>query len=138
MSYLQGPYQFRAFLPPPDRPTAGTSRFIDGKTKRFELTPEGGFVTMPDTMQRVLLLLSFRVPPFGPFSTDVARATWRDQAFKALRVLTDANPPDITGLTITMSKERAGADNAVVEFIDSASGRKLGARVGATGTEVVL
>ena len=138
MSYIQGPYQYRALLPPLPRPTAGTSRFIDGQTRRFELTEDGGFVDMPDTMQRVMLLLAFNVPDIGQFSTEIARAEWRKRALKALEPLTAVQPPVITNLTITMSTSRPGSDDADIDFVDNSTGRRAGVSVGATGTTVRL
>ena len=137
MGYIQGAYRSRVFLPPLGRPEAGTSRHLDGETRRFELTATGGFRAMPDTMQRVLLLLAFGVPDIAQFSTDTARAEWRRRAIKALRPLTNASPPVITGLTIRVTAPRPGADDAEVGFRD-ASGKRQGISIGSTGVLVRL
>ena len=95
-------------------------------------------VDMPDTMQRVMLLLAFNVPDIGQFSTEIARAEWRKRALKALEPLTAVQPPVITNLTITMSTSRPGSDDADIDFVDNSTGRRAGVSVGATGTTVRL
>ena len=122
MGYSKGTYRDRTFLPPLPRPKASTSRFIDGRTRRFKLAADGGFVGMSDTMQRVILLLSFEVPDFGEFSTDFERETWRRDAIKALRPLTDNRPPLISDLVVVVESPRIGQDNGEISFLNEVSG----------------
>lgn len=118
MPYSTGPYALFTTLPVPPRPTINSARSINFTTMRYEVDQvTGGFVRMPPTAQRVVLLISFEVED-SLFITPQGQAQVEKQITAALGELTNQPSPLIEIKEIAVGSDRAGQTFRRVTFRD--------------------
>jgi len=101
MPFGTGPYGVGAFGLPlagtatPTQVQVVTSQAIDAKAMDYVVYDDGNYVGMDDTMQRILLLISFNVK--RPALIGVGyEANMREQVLAALAPLLKSTPPTIS------------------------------------------
>lgn len=98
---------FGAPYPPPANEASGalaSSRLIDGDSRRYVVTDEGGFDSMDDVAQRVMLLLAYGVT-MPRFITPETRASVAAQIRAALSTLTSGREPTISILSLSVDDD---------------------------------
>lgn len=134
----QGPFGSGPFglpyLPPTQttRAALSSSRSID-TFGRYVVADDGGIVSMDDTAQRVILLISFGVKPPDIITPSTLAA--QEQAIRvALKPLTSGKQPAIKNLQIVVSDGGGGALFESVTYFDLLAQRQQ--TVKADGTVV--
>ena len=122
MTYSRGPYSTFTSLPVPPRPEVHSSRKINFPTKLYEIEAStGGFESMPSVAQRVLMLVSFNVPP-SKFVTPVDNEQVRQRIITALAPLTESKPPAIEIDEIEVGTDSAGTGFRRIKYKDLLAG----------------
>ena len=111
-----------ADLPAEDPARISSSRSIDGTTKQFVQTTNGGYAGMPDTMQRVLLLVSFAVKKLPAFVDDESRAQIVADITTALQPLTNPKNQTIDLLDVSVDEDGKSTTFPRVRYRDLVSG----------------
>lgn len=126
MPFATGPYHAHSLLPVPPRPALATARELDVPRKQFVINATtGGYESMNATAQRVVLLVAFAIKAKDwKFLSDRDNERRRQAVATALEIMTKATPPDITGLVVTVVRDRAGVGKVDVEFVDATTGQK--------------
>ena len=109
MSFGQGPFGVavlgiaEAALAAAPQTALSSSRKIDGVTRRYVLTADGGFEPERDISQRIQLLLDFGMPAEPQFLDDRFAATIDQRVRAALAPLTDGPEPSIAIVSIAVT-----------------------------------
>ena len=111
-----------ADLPAEDPAELSSSRKSDGTTKKFVQTTNGGYAGMPDTMQRVLLLVSFAVKKLPAFVDDESRAQIVADITTALQPLTNPKNQVIDLLDVSVDEDGKSTTFPRVRYRDLVSG----------------
>jgi hypothetical protein len=98
-----------------ERSSLSSSRKINGVTKRYELNEQGGFESMDDVSQRVLLLISF-ADIETPFITDRDMQEQELRLRDALRAMTTGPEPAIRLLEVSVVSNEPGVTTKTIRF----------------------
>jgi hypothetical protein len=127
MSFGVGPFATTGLgIPIADVPSATrsdlhSSRKIDPETMTYVTSSTGGFDGMPDTAQRVLLLIAFGVKE-PPLIDNRYQAVIEARIRKALEPLTSGPEPSISRVKITIGENGKQTTTKSVEYYDLRSG----------------
>lgn len=113
-----------AELPAEDPAELSSSRKIDGTTKKFVQNTNGGYRGMSDTMQRVLLLVSFAVRSYPKFNTAESREQIVADVTTALRPLTNPKAQVIELLEVSVRDDGKDGTYPLVRYRDLVSGKE--------------
>ncbi len=113
-----------ADLPAEDPAELSSSRKIDGTTKKFVQNTNGGYAGMSDTMQRVLLLVSFAVRNYPKFNTDESREQIVADITTALRPLTNPKNQAIELIEVSVRDDGRDGTYPLVRYRDLVSGKE--------------
>lgn len=122
MGYGTGPFgSALGIYPPPPGPEQpsdiSSSRAIDGEKKTYVLNAQGGFASMNDTDQRVLLTLCF-ADVDTPFITPQDFRTQELNIRNALAAagLTDIRSPAIQILRLSVGRGGSGTTEKILKY----------------------
>ena len=113
-----------AALPAEDPAELSSSRKIDGTTKKFVQNTNGGYAGMSDTMQRVLLLVSFAVRNYPKFNTDESREQIMADITTALHPLTNPKNQAIELIEVSVRDDGRDGTYPLVRYRDLVSGKE--------------
>ena len=118
MSYSRGPYAEYTSLPPPDRPTLGSSRKIDFRAATYAVDgDDGGMVHMPTIAQLVALAVADAVQ-------GVTTITPQEQERTRQRIRDAIKPwsKHMSSIVITVERTAAGVEKRSVSYRDTSTG----------------